>query len=160
MVLTQKTNVGIQASHGYGTDGAHSGSYSITDVIAENGTFYKPSSPISVSFATPVDDLSFYAMDIDGYEVLTAKVYNGATLLETITIDTINSGTGDGSAKLVEFTAGNISSLTVTVYDGIGSGWALDDLSYAPVPIPGAVWLLGSGLFGLVAVRRKRNNIS
>lgn len=28
------------------------------------------------------------------------------------------------------------------------------------VPIPGAVWLLGSGLFGLVAVRRRRNNIS
>ena len=28
------------------------------------------------------------------------------------------------------------------------------------VPIPGAVWLLGSGLFGLVAVRRRRNKIS
>ncbi len=26
----------------------------------------------------------------------------------------------------------------------------------APVPIPGAVWLLGSGLLGLIAVRRKR----
>jgi hypothetical protein len=25
-----------------------------------------------------------------------------------------------------------------------------------PVPIPGAIWLLGSGLFGLVAIRRKR----
>jgi len=29
-----------------------------------------------------------------------------------------------------------------------------------PVPIPGAIWLLGSGLIGLVAVRRKHNNMS
>lgn len=27
---------------------------------------------------------------------------------------------------------------------------------YAPVPIPGAVWLLGSGLIGLIGVRRRR----
>lgn len=26
---------------------------------------------------------------------------------------------------------------------------------YAPVPIPGAVWLLSSGLIGLIAIRRK-----
>lgn len=29
----------------------------------------------------------------------------------------------------------------------------------APVPIPGAVWLLGSGLLGLVGIRRRKNNI-
>jgi len=34
------------------------------------------------------------------------------------------------------------------------------NLRFHAVPIPGAVWLLGSGLFGLVAVRRRRNNIS
>jgi len=28
-------------------------------------------------------------------------------------------------------------------------------VTYAPVPIPGAVWLLGSGLMGLVAIRRR-----
>ncbi|MEW6267228.1 MAG: VPLPA-CTERM sorting domain-containing protein [Thermodesulfobacteriota bacterium] len=34
----------------------------------------------------------------------------------------------------------------------------LDDIQYnggAPVPIPGAVWLLGSGLVGLIGLRRK-----
>ena len=30
-----------------------------------------------------------------------------------------------------------------------------DSVSPAPVPLPGAVWLLGAGLIGLVGVRRK-----
>ncbi|MEW6265792.1 MAG: DUF4465 domain-containing protein [Thermodesulfobacteriota bacterium] len=35
--------------------------------------------------------------------------------------------------------------------------FALDNLtSAAPVPIPGAVWLFGSGLLGLIGLRRKR----
>lgn len=43
--------------------------------------------------------------------------------------------------------------------DGAGDG-DFDDLVVAvkanPVPIPGAVWLLGSGLLGLVGIRRKK----
>ena len=38
--------------------------------------------------------------------------------------------------------------------------WTLDTLTIpeaAPVPIPGAVWLLGSGLVGLTGIRRKRS---
>lgn len=31
-----------------------------------------------------------------------------------------------------------------------------NDIVGAPVPLPGAVWLLGSGLFGLLAIRRRR----
>ena len=35
-------------------------------------------------------------------------------------------------------------------------GWFdFDDVSMNPVPIPGAIWLLGSGLIGLIGVRRK-----
>ena len=40
------------------------------------------------------------------------------------------------------------------------AGIKIDEVTISNVPIPGAVWLLGSGLIGLVAVRRKRNNIS
>ena len=38
-----------------------------------------------------------------------------------------------------------------------GDGWALDyaELTINPVPIPGAVWLLGSGLVGLAGLRRR-----
>ena len=38
--------------------------------------------------------------------------------------------------------------------DGQETYYAVD-VALAPVPIPGAVWLLGSGLLGLVAVRRR-----
>ena len=39
------------------------------------------------------------------------------------------------------------------------SGIKIDEVTISNVPIPGALWLLGSGLFGLVAVRRRRNNM-
>jgi hypothetical protein len=31
----------------------------------------------------------------------------------------------------------------------------MDDLEVNPVPIPAAVWLLGSGLLGLIGIRRR-----
>ena len=31
------------------------------------------------------------------------------------------------------------------------------EIEYAPIPIPGAVWLFGSGLIGLVAIRKRKN---
>ena len=46
-------------------------------------------------------------------------------------------------------------------YSGDGTSITLnltDDIVLAPVPIPGALWLLGSGLLGLAAVRRKRKS--
>lgn len=40
----------------------------------------------------------------------------------------------------------------------LGSGYNSGALAYSVVPIPGAVWLFGSGLIGLITVvRRKRN---
>jgi len=38
-----------------------------------------------------------------------------------------------------------------------GTRVVIDNVSAAPVPVPAAVWLLGSGLLGLIGFRRKRN---
>lgn len=36
--------------------------------------------------------------------------------------------------------------------------FALDKVSVSPTPIPGAVWLLGSGIMGLVGLRRRQSD--
>jgi choice-of-anchor C domain-containing protein len=54
------------------------------------------------------------------------------------------------------FTAtGTSSTLTFTSLTPAQYGPALDDISVNAVPIPGAVWLLGTGLLGLAALRRR-----
>jgi hypothetical protein len=43
--------------------------------------------------------------------------------------------------------------------DGFGGDYDYNDAVayFTPIPIPGAVWLLGSGLIGLLGFRRRRN---
>jgi hypothetical protein len=67
----------------------------------------------------------------------------------------------------VEFAISNISTLTLDDFTGFGlrlqTVGPLDGnregssklSGFSPVPIPSAVWLLGSGLIGLIGVRRK-----
>jgi len=72
---------------------------------------------------------------------------------------------GDNSSSLEDFYSTNFD----TIAQDIGSDINLWNFSDATnngtahadsrvVPIPGAVWLLGSGLFGLVAIRRRKKS--
>jgi len=71
--------------------------------------------------------------------------------------------TSDGSwdSYSVAFSAGSAFHLTFEDFNGEGGGIAgdayYDDIDLSAVPVPAAVWLLGSGLLGLVGFRRKRN---
>ncbi|MBF0413330.1 MAG: VPLPA-CTERM sorting domain-containing protein [Desulfamplus sp.] len=56
-----------------------------------------------------------------------------------------------------------VDSETTLSFEGLGNdnmGLLLDNvvLSGTPTPVPAAVWLLGSGLAGLVALRRKKRD--
>ena len=46
----------------------------------------------------------------------------------------------------------------VGIQDLNDESWAMDNLNVtvAPVPVPAAVWLFGSGLMGLIGVARRK----
>ncbi len=50
------------------------------------------------------------------------------------------------------------NSITIDTYGTNNDQWALDysELSVSSVPIPGAIWLLGSGLIGIAGIRSKK----
>lgn len=71
----------------------------------------------------------------------------------------LSGTTQDGAdGKILVFDTSNLSY--VALFDSNGNGWDKSSdinvrIDGAPVPIPGAVWLLGSGLLGLVGIGRK-----
>jgi len=64
---------------------------------------------------------------------------------------------GPGETITIPFTASSESmSLSFEATSSIGQASPIfDNISVSNVPIPAAVWLLGSGLLGLVVIRRK-----
>ena len=63
-----------------------------------------------------------------------------------------------GSEGLLIEYAGPVASIEFLLEPGSASGACLDDFSFTPIPIPSAIWLLGTGLIGLVGFRRKFKN--
>jgi hypothetical protein len=65
---------------------------------------------------------------------------------------------GDSSTFYLITDSDDFTNYLVTAYDT----WSLsgDTLSYGAVPVPAAVWLLGSALVGLVGVSRRRQSVA
>lgn len=85
---------------------------------------------------------------------------NGASLGGILFDDLGDGQVTGGSAEDRFFGAifdGGISRISITSLNGSGD-WEVDHLQYglAPVPVPGAAWMLAPALAGLVSLRRKR----
>jgi hypothetical protein len=83
---------------------------------------------------------------------------NGA-LVDTFEI-LATSGTPDSQVDIVSFSGvGLFDEIQITGITDGGSrniGWGIDNTNTSPVPLPAAVWLFGSALFGLVAIGRRK----
>jgi|GEM_PF-4916309 len=117
-------------------------------------------------YAEDVDDPSVYGLEWTGWQT-----YSGSSSTGIIYIYAGN--TGDTSVQSWVFLDNLVVGTTVYGFENGLTGWASEgqagttgeftaefpDPQQEPsmVPLPGAVWLLGSGLFGLAGLRRKFN---
>ena len=118
---------------------------------------------ITIDFNTnPITSFDFSVVDVEQNEAAGYSVtfYEGGssqtyTFLQLQTRDASIVWGGDNTANYITaFTAGDLGFSQIDqvkfVYGGSG-GISLG----APVPVPAAVWLLGTGLLGLVGFRKK-----
>ncbi|MBG0789719.1 MAG: hypothetical protein H0S80_04385 [Desulfovibrionaceae bacterium] len=79
----------------------------------------------------------------------------GAGWTEFINVRDLTGTMDSGSLVYFSFFS-DLAFDTVTFKASGGDGYGIDNLTVgAPTPIPGAVWLLGSGLIGLIGLRRR-----
>lgn len=110
-------------------------------------------------------DLSFAPVNAIGMFFITADVMfdDDITLSAggtSVALNTLDAGSdlGDGGIPYFLGIIDDTSPFAMASITTIGGGFFLynvDDITTAVVPLPGALWLFGSGLIGLLAFRRK-----
>ncbi|MCP4022607.1 MAG: VPLPA-CTERM sorting domain-containing protein [Desulfobacteraceae bacterium] len=105
--------------------------YTLTDATLDYNLTFTPDEAVANRYAINIAEFSLY----DG---------NTSDLLCGV-INDLNQSGESPIALQVPFT------LPITLSGAL-------DVQAAPVPVPAAVWLFGSGLFGLVGIKRKRKN--
>lgn len=97
---------------------------------------------------------SLNVYDIDAGQaggIITLFDRSGATLAQFAIPDS-----GDNAWTQVLFGSQGTSGVARIVVDLVGEG-GIDELAFAAVPVPAAVWLFGSALAGLAVVRRRKD---
>ncbi|WP_449244736.1 PEP-CTERM sorting domain-containing protein [Desulfobacca acetoxidans] len=122
-----------------------------------SGTFY-------IEFDSPVAALGFYGIDIGDFSgQVTLKTENGVTTNYTIP-NTVN---GKGGSVLFYGVIDTDNPFITATFGNTASGtdyFGFDDMTIGsveqvqPAPVPGALMLLGTGLLGLLGLRRFSRN--
>jgi hypothetical protein len=102
--------------------------------------------------AFPVNYVALQDIDTQGTTVKVTFV-GGSTV--SFAIET--TGSSGDSAEFLGIFRNDMPGITMVELDATGTEyWGVDNIEYGPaVPIPGAVWLLGTGLLALVGLRRR-----
>ena len=122
------------------------------------GAFAGTSTFIELDFTTPVTSFGFDYATPDG--LLGVSLFDtGGNLLAS------NSFSGAGSfvnQAGFNLNSGYVSLSSLVAIDRVlimpssNNGMIFDNLQFTAVPLPAAVWLLGSGLLGLMGVARRK----
>jgi hypothetical protein len=105
------------------------------------------------------------ALSADGQYLFLLHTSASASLVEMAAMfyaigadDALNLNGGQGSSLVVDDGSGGATRLGAysAAERSVASNLGIKAAPLAPVPLPGAVWLLGSGLAGVFAARRRR----
>jgi len=126
--------------------------------IAENS----PWSGFTVVFNDEVNGETVTSWDIGNVKVgsFSGVTYNSITYSDIYDLAKMNLGNFDlvdteGNANTKYLTLWEFKDATETIIWENKTIWSYS-VTHSPVPVPATVWLLGSGLVGLVAFRRKQ----
>lgn len=116
---------------------------------------------LNFNFSEGISEFGFTMLDFEiGMGELTAydsndNVVDSFTYGYTGAYDPANSGVD--TDWLVTSVNGNISyAIFSTVGANSGGGYGIDDMLVSSVPVPGAVWLFGSGLLSLIGFTKRK----
>ena len=112
---------------------------------------------LTINFNSPVYEIGFGLFDPSyigtGFEAFNI---NGDSLTGFVQSAVDIPGGSFASYMGIRESSNIISSVVLTAASGDLVG--LDNISFSSVPIPGAIWLLGSGFAGLIVARRKKRH--
>lgn len=110
---------------------------------------------VTFTFDKPITSFGISIIDF-GEGNSSGSLYLGTDAGDQFTVKTVPPNLPESSDFFFGLTNPDESFTQVTLWKTtINEGCVYDELYFSSVPIPGAIWLLGSGLIGLAGLRRK-----
>jgi hypothetical protein len=112
----------------------------------------------SMSFASPVNAVGLYI--VSGDPLFASDVSLNTTAGSALNSDVVDVALEDGGLAyyigLISDTAFSSADLTFDAAAVEAFLYSVDDITTSAVPLPGAIWLFGSGLIGLIGLSKRR----
>jgi hypothetical protein len=129
--------------------------YGTSDYAALNDGSLLPGN-IDMIFSSPVSNLGFDLINGFGAAAFTTYAFDSNGNILGFDIENLNCFGCGGEVAHVAFGFGGISEIAIISGQPTGSiDFAVDTITYNPVPEPGTLMLLGTGLAGLWSQRKR-----